>query len=269
MSDTIVKPMPYHYDLAQPLKKTYLDTLLATNDNEAHRFDIALLRDKTQLQLPSDATVSAFFIRYSGNVTIPLKNGSVSGNVCSVTLNKSCYNKSGQFALVIKVTAEGVTNTIFYGEGTVFASSTDTILDDENIIPSLEDLLAQIDAMENATKDAKEATDAANAAAEHAPYVDETTNHWMTWNTVSGEYMDTGVNATGEKGEKGDTGDKGADGTMSFEELTDEQRESLRGPQGEPGATPVKGTDYWTDEDITGIVNDVLVALPVWEGGEY
>ncbi len=162
MSDTIVKPMPYHYDLAQPLKKTYLDTLLATNDNEAHRFDIELLRDKAQIELPSDAVVSAFFIRYSGNVTIPMENGSLSGNVCSVTLKKSCYNKSGQFALIIKVTAEGVTNTIFYGEGTVFASSTDTILDDENIIPSLEDLLAQISKMEEATK-------AANDAASHAP----------------------------------------------------------------------------------------------------
>lgn len=44
------------------------------------------------------------------------------------------------------------------------------------------------------------------------------------------------------------------------------------GAQGEPGEdgyTPVKGTDYWTEADKTEIVNDVLAALPTWEGGTY
>ena len=35
------------------------------------------------------------------------------------------------------------------------------------------------------------------------------------------------------------------------------------------GATPVRGTDYWTDTDKNEIVNDVLAALPTWEGGSY
>lgn len=90
-------------------------------------------------------------------------------------------------------------------------------------------------------------------------------------------------------------GPKGADGTMTFENLTPEQKESLkgakgdngttftpsvdsegnlswtnadglenpvtvniRGPQGigeqgDPGYTPVRGTDYWTAEDIASI----------------
>lgn len=42
-----------------------------------------------------------------------------------------------------------------------------------------------------------------------------------------------------------------------------------RGFAGEPGHTPVKGTDYWTEADQTQIVNDVLAALPTWEGGSY
>lgn len=41
------------------------------------------------------------------------------------------------------------------------------------------------------------------------------------------------------------------------------------GPAGADGATPEKGVDYWTDEDKQSIVNDVLAALPVWEGGSY
>ena len=32
------------------------------------------------------------------------------------------------------------------------------------------------------------------------------------------------------------------------------------------GNTPVKGVDYWTEDDKQGIVNDVLAALPVYDG---
>ncbi|MGN0683093.1 MAG: hypothetical protein ACI4JY_05395 [Oscillospiraceae bacterium] len=45
-----------------------------------------------------------------------------------------------------------------------------------------------------------------------------------------------------------------------------------KGDKGEPGAdgyTPVKGTDYWTEEDKAEIVDDVLAALPTWTGGSY
>ena len=45
----------------------------------------------------------------------------------------------------------------------------------------------------------------------------------------------------GEQGPKGDKGDKGADGTMTFADLTEEQKESLRGPQGIPGPKGDKG----------------------------
>lgn len=50
----------------------------------------------------------------------------------------------------------------------------------------------------------------------------------------------------GEKGEPGPQGPAGADGTMSFEDLTEEQKESLRGPQGpqgEPGPQGPAGKD--------------------------
>ena len=39
--------------------------------------------------------------------------------------------------------------------------------------------------------------------------------------------------------------------------------------RGDKGDTPQKGTDYWTAADQQAIVNDVLVALPTWEGGSY
>lgn len=44
------------------------------------------------------------------------------------------------------------------------------------------------------------------------------------------------------------------------------------GPQGDPGKdgkTPVRGEDYYTEEDKAETVNAVLSALPTWDGGSY
>ena len=41
------------------------------------------------------------------------------------------------------------------------------------------------------------------------------------------------------------------------------------GSPGNPGKTPVKGTDYYTQADKNEMVNGVLAALPTWTGGSY
>lgn len=45
----------------------------------------------------------------------------------------------------------------------------------------------------------------------------------------------------GDRGERGETGPRGADGVMRFENLTSQQRESLRGPQGVQGERGQQG----------------------------
>ena len=255
MSDAIVRVLPYSADLEAPLKKTYLDTMLVTGDNNAHRFDITLLRGNAQVSLSSGTAASAYFIRYSDNATITL-DASYSGGVVSTTLKKICYNKSGQFAVIIKVMLDGVTNAVFYGEGTILASSTDTIVDEENIVPSISDLLEQIAVIETATNAANTAaSNANNAAAKVKGLTVSATSSSVAGATVSEK---DGVFHIAFTIPKGDTGEKGADGTMSFADLTDEQKESLRG---EDGKTPVKGTDYWTASDIAEIKNYVEDAI--------
>lgn len=39
--------------------------------------------------------------------------------------------------------------------------------------------------------------------------------------------------------------------------------------KGDKGDKPVKGEDYFTEEDKTELVTDVLEALPTWQGGSY
>ena len=67
----------------------------------------------------------------------------------------------------------------------------------------------------------------------------------------------------GEKGEKGDKGDQGPQGIQGEQGLPGKDGEQgPKGDQGEPGQdgakgedgyTPIKGVDYWTEEDKTEI----------------
>ena len=65
----------------------------------------------------------------------------------------------------------------------------------------------------------------------------------------------------GPPGEKGDPGEKGEPGAQGPQGET--------GPQGDPGPAPIRGTDYWTEEDQAAILQAVLEALPTWTGGSY
>ena len=58
------------------------------------------------------------------------------------------------------------------------------------------------------------------------------------------------------------------DGTTSTFSIKNGSKGST-GPAGADGHTPIKGTDYWTEADQQSIVDDVLAALPTWEGGSY
>lgn len=62
------------------------------------------------------------------------------------------------------------------------------------------------------------------------------------------------------------TGARGKEGKSAYEiwlDLGNEgtEQEFLASLKGQDGHTPVKGTDYWTTEDQTAIVADVLAAV--------
>lgn len=94
---------------------------------------------------------------------------------------------------------------------------------------------------ENLTPEQKESLKGAKGdnGTTFTPSVDSKGN--LSWTNEDGLENPATVNIKGPKG---------ADGTMSFEDLTPEQKESLKG---KPGYTPVRGTDYWTESDIASI----------------
>ena len=85
---------------------------------------------------------------------------------------------------------------------------------------------------------------------------------------------DTGAQGPqGEKGPQGIPGTDGRDGVDGKDGAPGPQGpqgiQGETGPAGPDGYTPVKGTDYFTEADKTELVNAVLAALPMWEGGSY
>lgn len=152
-------------DVDAEILMTPIRTLYASGDKNAHTFELSLYRNKEPLKIDS-AGVIGYFLRADG-YTVPV-NGTASGNVAKVTLAESCYTVVGQFNLIIKITVGSERKAVFWGNGYVTRSQTDSVIDPGKTIPSLDELLAQIAAVEAATKAANTAASTANTAASNA-----------------------------------------------------------------------------------------------------
>lgn len=71
----------------------------------------------------------------------------------------------------------------------------------------------------------------------------------------------------GPQGEQGPKGDPGISGVYVGAGDMPENCNVQIDPSGDVTLVPVRGIDYWTDEDKAEIVSSVLAALPVYDGG--
>lgn len=152
-------------DVDAEIQMTPLKSLYASGDKDAHVFELSLYRGVEEMDL-SGASAQGYFIRADG-YTVPI-TGAISGNVVTLTLSDGCYYVVGNFNLIIKVSTAESRKSVFWGNGYVVRSMTDAIVDEENVIPSLDELLAQIAAAESAAKAANQAASSANSAANSA-----------------------------------------------------------------------------------------------------
>lgn len=152
-------------DVDAEIQMTPLKSLYASGDKDAHIFELSLYRGAEEIDL-TGASAQGYFIRADG-YTVPI-TGAISGNIVTLTLSEGCYYVVGNFNLIIKVSIGESRKSVFWGNGYVVRSMTDAIVDEENVIPSLDELLAQISAAESAAKAANQAASAANSAATSA-----------------------------------------------------------------------------------------------------
>ena len=137
------------------------DALLVQGDENAHTWRVAIRIGGKPAAITG--TVTGYFIR-SDDYMVPVE-GSLDGHIASVTLNSSCYAVEGDMRAVMQIESDGLTLTLAAIILPVRRLLSDSIVDNEHKIPSIAELLAQVEALKKAIADAKTATENAEAQA--------------------------------------------------------------------------------------------------------
>ena len=230
-------------DVDAEIQMTPLKSLYASGDKDAHIFELSFYRGAQEMDL-SGASAQGYFIRADG-YTVPIV-GAISGNVVSLTLSEGCYYVVGNFNLIIKVSIGESRKSVFWGNGYVVRSMTDAIVDEENVIPSLDELLAQIAAAESAAKAASTAaTDANNATKAAQTATDNANAATKAANTAAGKIDNMTVQASGLEA--------GAAPTADLSRVDGHYNLSFAIPKGDKGNTGATGaTPKITAKVVTG-----------------
>lgn len=131
----------FEQDLKRPVKINKLDGNVFSQDNEGNLIGVELF-DNGEPAIIS-GTVSGTVIRADGG-TVAISSGTLSGNKCSVILPSTAYAVPGLISVVIKLTSGGRITTVCAVVAMCYRSSTDIAIDPGTIIPSIEDLIEQI-----------------------------------------------------------------------------------------------------------------------------
>ena len=129
-------------DLKKPVKVHYLDGNVFSVDNKGNLVGVEVFDNGIAANL--SGTVSGTVIRPDG-ATVGV-SGTLSSNKAYIVLPQAAYALPGTISIVVKLTTETETTTLLAVVANVYMSSTDSIVDPGTIIPSVEALIAAIDA---------------------------------------------------------------------------------------------------------------------------
>ena len=157
----MLQTISFETDMEDGVKMQRLGRLFASGDKAAHTFKI-----KVKGADLSGYSADGYMIRAT-NDTVPI-SAIVDGDIVIATLPEACYIVPGSFSLIFCVKNENERTAVFWSVGTITRSRTETIIDTEKRIPSLDELLAQLDALKTTTSEAQKAAAAANGAYQRA-----------------------------------------------------------------------------------------------------
>ena len=202
--------------IVQPVQ---LPGLLWTGGASGDKIGVQILRNRVPSDELDGKTVTGFWIR-PDKQTVAI-SGTAASKTVYVVLPQEAYAYEGQCQLVIRVTSGGVKIPVFAGYVTIGLTSTSEVVDPGDLVPDLEDLLAAIDDME-------EATDAAQAVAdEYADTVGDLTERMTVAEDAIGAVVSSTVNLynsgtrTISARVSGTTGNVGASGSSLSYDTSD------------------------------------------------
>lgn len=135
-----------------------------TQDNMGNLVGVRVMKGNAEATLTG--TVLGYVIREDGKTVVV--NGERSGNTAYIVLPESAYAVPGRIQIAIRLISGSTKTVLLAAIAYVTRTTTGTIIDPGEVIPSLEELLAKLDEMDDAIAAARQATDDANAAARGA-----------------------------------------------------------------------------------------------------
>lgn len=248
-----------------------LTALATTSSSAAHELRVTVRLGGTPIDTGGAAVTLNMILPGKNSVTIP---GSAQDGELHATLPRICYQRQGDTQGVLMLSIDGAEVPVYAFVLLCREDMTDTIIDPDNVVPSLSDLLAQIEAVRTAISDANAAASAANSAASSANSSASSASAAATaansaaqvatkaaqkidGMTVSATGLAAGAAPTatatddgtkkiiafgipkGDQGDKGDKGEKGDKGDTGATGAT--------GPQGEKG-DPFTYADFTAEQ---------------------
>lgn len=220
----------------------YLGPLMYTGDANAHTITLVVTAGGRSVDLKGQS-ILAYCIR--GDQRTVTLHGTAADGTITVTLDPTCYAVRGRMSIVIRAESADTRIPLYAAVCTISELMTDEIVDPGNVIPSLSDLLAQIDVMRGATADAQAAArklskveinattgEPGSQAQAAVTQTADTTRFALT--IPRGD-----VGPRGPQGERGATGATGPQGPQGERGLTGAT--GPQGPQGPVGAQGPKG----------------------------
>ena len=129
-------------DLQHPVQVQYIGGNMFSQDNAGNTINVDVFDDGEPATL--GGSISANVIRADG-ATVAV-SGALSGNRAYVIFPQACYAVPGTITVIIKNTESSTVTTIAAFVANVYQSTTDTVVDPGQIIPSISALIAQIEA---------------------------------------------------------------------------------------------------------------------------
>lgn len=129
-------------NLQQAVQVQYLNGNMFSADNAGNTINVYVMDGEEPATI--GGSVSASVIRADGS-TVAV-SGALEGNRAYVILPQACYAVPGVISIVIKNTQNSTVTTIAALVANVYQSSTDVVVDPGTIIPSVQNLIAAIDA---------------------------------------------------------------------------------------------------------------------------
>lgn len=157
----IAVQMDYRVDLCKPVHLIQMDVPFFKGDKNAHRFHVTLERNGCAIDA-CEISATGYMVRADKQTVI--WDAQVNGCDIYLTMPASCYAVPGRFRLLLRVTSGDTVETALWVEGSIRESATDIIVDPDNILPNLEELLAQIDDLKSITAEARETVEVLNTA---------------------------------------------------------------------------------------------------------